>query len=539
MPSIVPISFPSRGYVMLEVNFADIPAATNVLVEAVNTATGERRALHAYISYDGNGYIALSCGQTVLYDTEPPCGTAMQYCATAISATGAVVTTTAAFLLLDAFGRTTASSWGAADTGGTYTNTGGAAADYSTTGSRGQHAVTTTGVLRASSLPMTTPNALARVTTYPAAVALTQSTEQFVYLRGDAAGANGYRARVRYNTGSTVDIILEKMVAGVATSLASSLSVISYVAATGVNVAFQAWGSTLSAKIWDITTTEPSAYQVTATDTTYTASGVFALGSIRSVGNTNGTVNFQWDNLSVADVCASPAAISACSENVTLACDGCFRLGDPLRPCNDVQVCMCYDGVSCGGTGGISGFGMTPDVYPADTGLVSPVNSDTPIPVIRNRHKATGTFTVTPTSFVARDALLALLKPGNTLLWRGPSEYGTGDRYIQITDVPVAPGLTDLRVQPRSVDLPFAVTRTPTGPSYGVCGTRFTDLCTTYASWDAMVAAGLTYADLLRGQAGSTPANLPSWNTVNGVYASWNALNAGQTSWTDTANGVP
>lgn len=541
MPVIMATPFPTRGQVLVEVDFADVPAATNICVEAVNTVTGERRQLHPYISYNADGCLALSCGHGIFWDTEIPCGVAVQYCATAINAAGDTVTTSASPLISNTFSTVTASSWPVCDTGQTVTNTGGAAADYSGTGSRGQQANTTTGVARVSSVPMTTTNALASVLMYPTVVALTQTIEQFLWLRADAAGANGYRARIRFNTGGTVDLILEKVVAGVPTTIdGTAIGFMAYGATSVVAVKLQVWGSTISAKAWDFTVAEPAAFQSIATDTTFTAAGTANLSSIRSAGNTNGTVNFQFDNWLVADVCAAPTAITACTTNVTIACDGCFRLGDPLRPCNDIQVCFCYDSANgCGGTSGVFFAGMQPDVYASNAGLMSPVNSIYPIPITRNRRAAAGTFTLVPTSFAARDLLLALLAPGGTLLWRGPSEYGTKDRYLQVGDVPVAPVLADLRVQPRVVDLPFATVKAPIGPSQGICGTRFQDLCTTYMSWDAMVAAGLTYADLLRGQAGSTPANLPNWNLVNSTYASWNALNAAQTSWNDTLAGVP
>ena len=539
MPSIMATPYPTRGMVLVEVMFADVPAATNICVTATNTVTGEVRQLHPYIFYNGDGCLALSCGQAIFWDTEIPCGVAVQYCATAVDANGDIVTTSAANLVTDTFTRTVANGWGTADSGQVWSTLGGVAANYSVTGTQGQHAAASTGIDYITKIAMTTPNAEAMVTAIPLVLSAGNSQEMQMWLRSDGTTSNGYNAIAVLTTGGQVSIFLQKVVGAVATTLATVASAFPYTATTQVNIKLKAWGSQLMAKFWDSTTPEPSAYQLTATDSTFTSAGSLLLVTHRDGGNTNGTTT-KWDDLSVVDVCAEPAPIVACTENVTIACDGCFRLGDPVRPCNDIQVCFCYDTANgCGGTSGVFFAGMTPDVYGANSGLMAPVNSVYPIPITRNRRAAAGTFTLVPTSFTARDSLLALLAPGGPLLWRGPAEYGTKDRYIQVGDVPVAPVLADLRVQPRVVDLPFSVAKAPVGPTQGVCGARFEDLCDVYSSWDAIVAAGLTYADLLRGEAGTTPANLPDWNLVNSTYASWNALNAGQTSWTDTLGGVP
>src|SRR5688572_15603199 len=188
MPSIMTVPYPTRGHVLVEVNMADVPGATHVCVEAITgfgTSGEVRRQLHPYVSYNTDGCLALSCGQAIFWDTEISCGVATVYCATAINAAGDVITEPDDPLLLATFSTVAAASWPPADTGQVFVNTGGAAADYSGTGTRGQHAVTSTGVLRVSSTAMTTANADATITAFPTAVSLTQPIEQHLWLRAD------------------------------------------------------------------------------------------------------------------------------------------------------------------------------------------------------------------------------------------------------------------------------------------------------------------------------------------------------------------
>lgn len=535
MPSLVAVPYPTRGQVLLEANFTDTPTATHICVTATDTVTGLVRQLHPYISYNTSGCIALSCGEAILWDTEISCGNPTVYCATAIGVDGEPLTTPADPLVSATFSAVAVASWPPADTGQTWTNTGGAAADYSGTGTRGQHAVTSTAVNRVSSIPMTTGNFEAQVTMYPAAVALTQPTEQWLMVRADAAGLNGYKVRIRYNTAATVDVIFERVVAGVPTTIGFDLAFMTYTAASAVNAKIQVWGNQISVKAWDATLPEP-AYTITLTDSVY-ISGTLDLVSLRNAGNTNGTVNMQFDNLYVTDVCAEPVDVEVCTEEVTIACDGCFRLGNPVRPCDDVRVCMCADGVECGGEGGLTFVSMTPDTRASNSGLMTPVNDIYPIPMSRPRMKPTSILTVVPTSFDARDDLINLLAPGEPLLLRTTPEFGIGDRYLDIGDVPELYQIADMRIQPRIVQMPNAEVRAPVGPSLGVCGSRIADLCDVYNTWDEMAAAGLTFAALLRGDASDTPSGLATWAEINAENADWAALQAAETDWTDVLDG--
>lgn len=536
MPAISAIVVPVPGYVYVEANLADVPGAVYGCVDRVDCLTGERFPLRPYVSYSTDGCLSLSCGQAIWWDTEAPLDRCVYYCATALNAAGETITQPSDPLVLDTWTRTLAASWGSADTGQAWTNTGGAAADYSVTGTRGQHSVTSTAVNRVSSITMATPNFVAQVTAYPAAVALTQATEQWLLLRADAAGLNGYKARLRYNTTGLVDLILEEVTAGVPTALGTAAGIAAYIATTGITVKFQVWGNTLNVKAWDSTTPEPGAYQLTATDSVFAAAGTLDLVSLRNAGNTNGTVDMQFDNLSVIDVCVDDVPVEACSEQVVVPSNGCFRLGDPVRPCHDQVVCL-EGGDGCVPGEGIYFGAMGTEGYAGNSGQLLPVNARRPIVVSRSRRDTQSVLTVVTATFGDRDDMLLLNEPGSPLLWRGPAEYGIPDRYMSVLDVDVDRGLSDHREEPRVITMPHWAVDAPVGPATGVCGTRVADLCDVYPTWDAMVAAGLTWADLLRGAAGA-PGDVRvdpvTWDEVNAAYADWTALNAGETDWDDT-----
>lgn len=537
MPSIVAVPYPDRGHVLLEINAADVPGATHVCVEAV-TADGSR-PLHAYVSFNDSGCIALLCGQAILWDTEISCDTATTYTATVMTAAGAVILTPPAAILLDTFTRTTAASWSppGADTGQLYTTSGGAAADYSTTGTRGQMALTTTDITRFATVPGPETNAEFAVTIFPTVVALTQPFSAGFAARCDVTG-NGVFGRVVFGLAGALSVELGRTVAGVDSGGGPIGIIRGYTALSAIRVVYQIWGDQFRIRAFDATGPDPGGWQDTLTTTFATpASGRFGLRAKRNLGNTNGTINVQFDNFSVTDVCADLEPVTFSSEVVTEECDGCFRLGDPVRPCNDVQICLCADGVECGGDGGIFFAGMTADTYASNSGSLLPVNAEYPIPVSRNRRQPSGAFAVVPMSFADRDRLLALLRPGGVLLWRGPAEYGTGDRYLDVFDVPVAPPISNLLLQPRIVNLPFQTAKAPVGPSKGVCGARVGDLCEEFATWDAMAAAGVTWADLLRGDAGGVPSGLNTWADTLADNVTWAGLQANETDWADTLDG--
>lgn len=540
MPSIVAVPYPTRGQVLLEINFADVPGATNVCVEAVTglgTAAETRRSLHPYISYNTDGCLALSCGQAVMWDTETSCDVPTVWCATAVSAAGTTITTATSPLLFDVYGRVVAAGWGTSTGGAAWTVVAGTAADFTVNGARGSMSHTVVNAIHRAIINGPLANIEASIWAVPGVVATGAPIEANLLVRRDETGNTDYRATLQFGLAGAVTLILTKTVAGVTTTL-GSVAVGTYTATSIWVVKIQTWGQQQKTRAWDSTTPEPTVWAIETTDTSITAAGAVGARSVLTVGNTNVLpVVVQFDNLLVTDVCAVPAAVSACTESFTLPCDTCFRLSDPVRPCNDVKVCECADVITCGATGGVFFAGMTADAYSSNSGSFVPTNAKNPIPISRTRRGPSGEIDVVATSFAARDQLLNLFAPGSVLLWRGPANYGTGDRYLDFGDIASSPQLADLTSQPRLISLPNQQVGAPVGPTQGVCGARVKDLCDVYLTWDAMVAAGLTWADLLRGGASATPSGLATWDSINAQNASWNVLLANEPIWSDVLDG--
>lgn len=79
MPTINTTVFTNEAYVLVEVDWTDVPAVTHARVIRTNTVTGEEVALRPYIAYNSNGDLLLNCGLGLWWDTEPPLGVILTY----------------------------------------------------------------------------------------------------------------------------------------------------------------------------------------------------------------------------------------------------------------------------------------------------------------------------------------------------------------------------------------------------------------------------------------------------------------------------
>lgn len=532
MAAISAVVVPVPGYVYVEANFASTPGATYACVDRVDTLTGARSPLRPYVSYSTSGCLALSCGQGIWWDTEAPLDRAIYYCATAQDASGNTITQPAANLVTDTFTRTVAAGgWGTADSGQVWTTSGGAGTDFSVNGSRGLISMNNTNVSRRGIIDGPQQNVEISAYLVPGVVATGAPIGMGVIAR-QVTGSD-YIAEVSFDLAGAMNLRIRKNIAGVVTTLSTTALTGTYTATTVMQIVFRVWGSTLSARAWDATTPDPVTMQSTVTDTSLTAAGAVGTRSIRETGNTNGTITVQFDNFIVSDVCADPVVVQVCSPEVVVPSGGCFRLGDPVRPCHDQTVCLSGDD-NCVPGRGIYFANMSTETYGDNSGQLLPVNSRRPIVVSRTRRDVQSTLTVVTATFPDRDDVLLLNEPGSPLLWRGPASYGIPDRYMSVLDVSVDRSFSDHQEEPRVITMPHWAVDSPVGPSTGVCGARVEDLCDVYASWDAMVTAGLTYADLLRGKGGTgVSVDLVTWSEVNAFYANWTAVNATEVNWDD------
>ncbi len=544
MPSISTMLYPVPGYVRVETNWADVTQATGIKVERVDCETGIRTPLRPYVCYSGD-YLEASCGYGIFWDTEAPLDRCIYYCTTAIDASGTVVTTAVDPFVIDTFTRVVANGWGSADTGQAWTVTQGAVGDFSVTGTRGRHQHNAVNTPHRTTIDGPKLNGGLLTTFIPNVVATGASIEMMALFRSTAL-TDDYRFRVQFTTTGTVNLALENVVGGTGTILATASAALTYVATTQVQLRAEVIGNVFRGRIWDSTLPEPTVWQVNFTHATpVLVAGSFAVRTILNAGNTNTLpVNLEVDNYSIYDPCVTTQTVETCSDDLIVPSGGDFRLGDPVRPCHDVilQLADLAD-PACVPTQGIFFANMgSPETFPANSGSFLPTNSKYPIMINRQRQAPVSTLSVVTRTFPDRDAVRLLNDPGSQLFLRGPAQYGIYDRYMGVGDVAEDRPVSDHRVEPRGINLPHVETARQSGPATGVCGTRITDLCDIYPTWDALAASGLTWADLLRGKA-SNDTPVPdtverTWNDVNATYADWNAVNAGNTDWDDLLDGA-
>jgi len=265
--------------------------------------------------------------------------------------------------------------------------------------------------------------------------------------------------------------------------------------------------------------------------------------SFHAAGLPPNTTLFYVDDMRVtqlADVTASDCV------TVTVESDSVW-LKNPLHPCLDVEVGLCSPMVEdCDEDSRVSYAGTVDDSYAANTALLSPVNREFPIPMYRIRRAPTATLSLIAHDCDARDAILAANKPGNNLLFQAPADYCIPDRYITVGNLDEVKIGVDQREDFRLMSLPYATVEREDGPMDGPCGARFEDLCDIYTSWAALAAAGLTWTDLLMGQASpdgpgqpEPPAAARTWDDVEIEFVDWDAVEAGGTrDWDELRDGL-
>ncbi|WP_187279665.1 PKD domain-containing protein [Quadrisphaera setariae] len=207
-------------------------------------------------------------------------------------------------LLTDTFTRTATSGWGTADAGGAWTPTSGAA-NFSVDGSTGLLVIpgaSNTRSIYASSLSSTNVDLVSTL----ALDKLPTGTGTTVSLLGRRISATtDYRVQARISSTGQVVLGLGQVVNGTYTSLGQqTVSGLKYTAGAPLRMRLQVVGTgttALRAKVWAAGTAEPTAWNLSATDS---AAALQAPGSVGVMGflsasSTNAPVTLRVDDLSV------------------------------------------------------------------------------------------------------------------------------------------------------------------------------------------------------------------------------------------------
>lgn len=223
------------------------------------------------------------------------------------SVTHPVTVSAVTTLASDDFERTLASGWGTANTGGAWTNTG-SSAQHGVNNGTGRLSMLTAGTgpqayLNSVSSSATQLTVDFHVDKMP--VGGTSGLDQSFLLR--RIGSEDYRAKVRILPGGVVRLGLSRVAAGGAQTVIVPEQVVSgmtYSAGMVLKLRAQAFGTsptTLRAKVWAATGTEPVNWQVSANDTYAGLQGSGAIGihSYLASSVTNAPVVARFDTLRV------------------------------------------------------------------------------------------------------------------------------------------------------------------------------------------------------------------------------------------------
>lgn len=215
-----------------------------------------------------------------------------------VRAGGEVMRVTAvADWLSDTFTRTESSSWGSADTGQAWTVVG-SAADYSVGSGVGVMTLPSTGIahLALTAAPAADVDVYVDVATSVLATGASLLGGPLVRATDNN---NHYMARIEFTTAAAILLTLRKRAGGTETVLATYTTTFTHVAGTFYRVRIQAAGTTVRAKIWELTSVEPSSWNVTATDGSISIAANVGVRCFSNTGNTNVSPQVQYDNLRV------------------------------------------------------------------------------------------------------------------------------------------------------------------------------------------------------------------------------------------------
>jgi len=199
----------------------------------------------------------------------------------------------------DSFTRTVSGGWGAANAGGTWSVA--TASRFSVSGGTGNVSLTTDGVTQRATLPGAGAGVVNELTTTVSVSRLPTSGGLYVAIAGRRVSAGQYQAKIRFRPDGTIGVGLGRLTTGWAeTHLVTERTVTGVRGVVGqfVRVRVQVTGTsptTVRAKVWQATATEPSGWTVTATDSTagWQVAGGIGLDSYLSRNSASLTARFD------------------------------------------------------------------------------------------------------------------------------------------------------------------------------------------------------------------------------------------------------
>lgn len=194
-----------------------------------------------------------------------------------------------------------ASGWGTPNLGGAWLTSGGAAADYSTDGAVGKHSNAALNTLHVTYRDTGQTDLDLYVSVSCPVVTTGASARAGVVARYTDAN-NHYAAVASFNTANSLSLILAVRKGGTETTL-STVGMGSWVAGTLYRVRYQIHGAYHRVKLWTASTAEPTAWNISYTDTTVVSGGQAGCWSRLTTGLTNALpVALSFDDYQVVTI---------------------------------------------------------------------------------------------------------------------------------------------------------------------------------------------------------------------------------------------
>lgn len=202
----------------------------------------------------------------------------------------------------DDFSAVASSSWGTADVGGAWSQSGGSATDYNVSGGLGTHTLTSVDVSRRTFLNgalSADTDLVVDIQTSALATGTQPLTGGLMVRHADVS--NLYTARLAFEVGGAITLSVRKRVAGVETELDTFTTTLTHAANTSVRLRFKVDGTSLKARAWLPADPEPPFWQCDTTDSAITAQESVGCRSITFTGNTNVNPIVRYDNFTVTN----------------------------------------------------------------------------------------------------------------------------------------------------------------------------------------------------------------------------------------------
>lgn len=188
----------------------------------------------------------------------------------------------------DAFGRALAGSWGAADSGQSWTNAGGADATYDVAPGGARHVLTDVGVSRISLLGVDLVDVTVETTVTVPALAAGAPIIAGLVARWNTS-ANNYICELLVTPAGTVQLALHRTVDGVFATMKAATTVpgLAHTAGKTYGLEWRVVDDQLQARVWDAAGAKPSVWHVEVTDSALPGPGQVGARSRLQAGNTN------------------------------------------------------------------------------------------------------------------------------------------------------------------------------------------------------------------------------------------------------------